>query len=82
MNVTDLESEQEIGSEDTFTKELREFMLEKAEETSLGQKNGSKKQYRYGGALKRKISEALAELKELSLSERQEAFRLVEELLT
>ena len=29
-------------------KELREFMLEKAEETSLGQKNGAKKQYRYG----------------------------------
>lgn len=29
-------------------KELREFMLEKAEETPLGQKNGAKKQYRYG----------------------------------
>ncbi|HUT05887.1 MAG TPA: hypothetical protein VMW74_04255 [Nitrosopumilaceae archaeon] len=29
-------------------KELREFMLEGAEETSLGQKNGAKKQYRYG----------------------------------
>jgi len=29
-------------------KELREFMLEKAEETILGQKNGAKKQYRYG----------------------------------
>ena len=29
-------------------KELREFMLEKAEETFLGQKNGAKKQYRYG----------------------------------
>jgi hypothetical protein len=29
-------------------KELREFMLEKAEETSLGQKNGANKQFRYG----------------------------------
>jgi len=29
-------------------KELREFMLENAEETSLGQKNGAYKQYRYG----------------------------------
>ena len=29
-------------------KELREFMLEEAEETFLGQKNGAYKQYRYG----------------------------------
>ncbi len=29
-------------------KELREFMLEGAQETFLGQKNGAKKQYRYG----------------------------------
>lgn len=29
-------------------KELREFMLEKAELTSLGLKNGANKQYRYG----------------------------------
>lgn len=29
-------------------KELREFMLDGAEETFLGQKNGAKKQYRYG----------------------------------
>ena len=29
-------------------KELREFMLDGAEETSLGQKNGANKQYRYG----------------------------------
>ena len=29
-------------------KELREFMLEKAELTSLGQKNGANKQFRYG----------------------------------
>jgi hypothetical protein len=29
-------------------KELREFMLEDAEETPLGQKNGAKKQFRYG----------------------------------
>ena len=29
-------------------KELREFMLEGAEETTLGQKNGAKKQFRYG----------------------------------
>ena len=29
-------------------KELREFMLEEAKETFLGQKNGAKKQYRYG----------------------------------
>ena len=29
-------------------KELREFMLEGAQETMLGQKNGAKKQFRYG----------------------------------
>lgn len=29
-------------------KELREFMINGAEETLLGQKNGAKKQYRYG----------------------------------
>ncbi len=29
-------------------KELQEFMLEEAEETLLGQKNGAYKQYRYG----------------------------------
>lgn len=29
-------------------KELREFMLKEAEETMLGQKNGAKKQFRYG----------------------------------
>jgi len=29
-------------------KELRPFMLEQAEETLLGHKNGAKKQYRYG----------------------------------
>ena len=29
-------------------KELREFMLDGAEETFLGQKNGSRKQYLYG----------------------------------
>ncbi|MDH3312488.1 MAG: hypothetical protein OEM28_04980 [Nitrosopumilus sp.] len=29
-------------------KELREFMLEGAKETFLGQKNGANKQYRYG----------------------------------
>jgi len=29
-------------------KELREFMLECAEETRLGQKNGAKRQFRYG----------------------------------
>ena len=29
-------------------KELREFMLDGAEETILGQKNGAKKQFRYG----------------------------------
>ena len=29
-------------------KELGSFLLDKAEETTLGQKNGAKKQYRYG----------------------------------
>jgi hypothetical protein len=29
-------------------KELRQFMLQEAEETLLGKKNGAKKQYRYG----------------------------------
>jgi hypothetical protein len=36
------------GDEIEVPKELREFMLEEAEETFLGQKNGSSKQYRYG----------------------------------
>jgi len=36
------------GSEIEVPKELREFMLEEAEETILGQKNGAYKQYRYG----------------------------------
>ena len=36
------------GDEIEVPKELREFMLEDAEETFLGQKNGAKKQYRYG----------------------------------
>ena len=36
------------GNEIEVPKELREFMLEEAEETNLGQKNGAYKQYRYG----------------------------------
>ena len=36
------------GDEIEVPKELREFMLEEAEETFLGQKNGAEKQYRYG----------------------------------
>ena len=36
------------GDEIEIPKEVREFMLDGAEETSLGQKNGAKKQYRYG----------------------------------
>jgi len=36
------------GDEIAVPKELREFMLAGAEETFLGQKNGAKKQYRYG----------------------------------
>ena len=36
------------GHEIEVPKELREFMLEEAEETLLGQKNGAYKQYRYG----------------------------------
>ncbi len=36
------------GPEIEVPKELREFMLEEAEETILGQKNGAYKQYRYG----------------------------------
>jgi len=36
------------GNEIEVPKELREFMLEDAEETLLGQKNGAYKQYRYG----------------------------------
>ena len=37
-----------LGNEIEIPKELRQFMLEGAEETPLGQKNGAKKQYRYG----------------------------------
>ena len=36
------------GDEIEVPKEVREFMLEEAEETILGQKNGAQKQYRYG----------------------------------
>jgi len=36
------------GDEIEVPKELREFMLEEAQETILGQKNGAYKQYRYG----------------------------------
>ena len=38
-------------------KELREFMLEEAEETVLGQKNGAYKQYRYGNLHIREYSD-------------------------
>ncbi|HJJ22206.1 MAG TPA: hypothetical protein OQH54_00595 [Nitrosopumilus sp.] len=37
-----------LGYEIEVPKELREFMLEEAKETLLGQKNGAYKQYRYG----------------------------------
>ncbi len=36
------------GDEIEVPKQLREFMLEEAEETILGQNNGAYKQYRYG----------------------------------
>ncbi len=36
------------GDEIEVPKELREFMLEGAEETFLGQRNGADKQFRYG----------------------------------
>ena len=36
------------GDEIEVPKELREFMFAGAEETALGEKNGAKKQYRYG----------------------------------
>lgn len=36
------------GDEIEIPKELREFMLDGAEETVLGQKNGAIRQYRYG----------------------------------
>ena len=36
------------GDEIEVPKELREYMIEGAEETSLGQKNGALRQYRYG----------------------------------
>ncbi len=36
-----------VWEEIEIPKELSSFILEKAEETSLGQKNGAKKQYRY-----------------------------------
>lgn len=37
-----------VWEEIEIPKELGSFILDKAEETSLGQKNGAKKQYRYG----------------------------------
>jgi len=37
-----------FGEEIEVPKELRQFMLQEAQETKLGQKNGATKQYRYG----------------------------------
>jgi hypothetical protein len=37
-----------VWGEIEIPKELGPFLLDKAEETSLGHKNGAKKQYRYG----------------------------------
>lgn len=37
-----------LRDEIEIPKELRQYMLEEAEETSLGSKNGANKQYRYG----------------------------------
>lgn len=45
------------GDEIEVPKELREFMLEEAEETVLGQKNGAYKQYRYGNLHIREYSD-------------------------
>ena len=45
------------GDEIEVPKELREFMLEGAEETFLGQKNGAQKQYRYGNLHIREYNE-------------------------
>lgn len=45
------------GDEIEVPKELREFMLEGAEETFLGQKNGAEKQYRYGNLHIREYNE-------------------------
>ena len=36
------------GEEIEVPKELRQFMIQGAEETKLGQKNGANRQYRYG----------------------------------
>ena len=45
------------GEEIEVPKELREFMLDDAEETFLGQKNGAQKQYRYGNLHIREYNE-------------------------
>jgi hypothetical protein len=45
------------GDEIEVPKELREFMLEEAKETILGQKNGAEKQYRYGNLHIREYSD-------------------------
>jgi hypothetical protein len=45
------------GDEIEVPKQLREFMLEEAEETILGQKNGAYKQYRYGNLHIREYSD-------------------------
>jgi len=37
-----------FGEEIEVPKELREFMLQEAQETKLGQRNGATKQFRYG----------------------------------
>ncbi len=45
------------GDEIEVPKEIREFMLEDAQETILGQKNGATKQYRYGNLHIREYSD-------------------------
>ena len=61
----------------TGTRFIREFCLRQLE-SLVGD---LRKQYQYTGALKRKIIEALGEISELSLSQRREAFGLVERYL-
>lgn len=57
---------------------LRDFCVRRAKRIAIDLQN----RYRYVGALKTRIFDALGELDGLSLEQRKEAFKLIDEVLT
>lgn len=88
------EREKEEQAKETTTVENLVAMLKSAvlsrfqyiKDTSIRQARrmamNLKRQYRYVGALKKKIVDALGKINELSLEQRKEAIQLIEEVLT